>query len=252
MHRPLQAIPTLKRLLVNRDAFWIDSWRRHETPAVTVQAFVKGFPANCVVFSVEGQVRAGIAVEVTSAQSSTGPATTVRLTSDPQMLHAAQTIAKRLELSGFHGFDFLIDEKTGIAQLIELNARCAMPSHLRVGPDRDLTGALYQELTGSKPRPVPPIQQPDVAYFPQAWLSDPDNPLLRNGLHDVPWSEPALVRELMRLPWPDRSLLARWSDRLRNMDYEQRSARRLVVQPSASTHPQLAPQPLHETEEELV
>jgi len=31
----------------------------------------------------------------------------------------------------------------------------------------------------------------------------------------VPWTEPDLVRELVRLPWPERSLLARLTERLR-------------------------------------
>ena len=126
-----------------------------------------------------------------------------------------------------------------------------MPCHLRVGPGRDLPGALFAELTGGPPAPTPRIQHQDVAYFPQAWLSDPQNPVLRHGLHDVPWSEPGLVRELMRLPYPDRSLLARWSDRLLKSSYDQRAARRLVVQPpAASSKPERSQ--LQQTQEELV
>ncbi len=231
LDRPLGMPAMLKRWLVNRDAFWIETWWRGRRPGITVQSWIEGRPANCVVYCSKGRVLAGIAVEVVAAQSATGPATIVRLVPGQQMLHAAEVLARCLNLSGFHGLDFMIEDKTGTAYLLELNPRCAMPCHLRLGSGRDLIGSLCSELSGV------PIDEPPfcpgsdtVAYFPQAWLADPGNDILRSGYHDVPWGEPDLVRELMLLPWPDRSLLARTSDRLRNMTFEHRSTRTQVFQ----------------------
>jgi hypothetical protein len=185
-----------------------------------------------VVFCRNGKVLAGIAVEVVAAQSTMGPATIVRIVEGRQMLNAAEALAGNLNLSGFHGLDFILEDKTGIAYLIELNPRCAMPCHLRLGGDSDLVGSLYSELSDQPPRQSPLVLSSDiVSYFPQAWLSDPESEALRIGYHDVPWEEPELLKELLLLPWPDRSFLARTSDRFRNMTYEHRSARSFAFQP---------------------
>jgi hypothetical protein len=43
-----------------------------------------------------------------------------------------------------------------------------------------------------------------VAYFPQAWQSDSNCRWLEEGYHDVPWTEPELVRELVKIPQTNR------------------------------------------------
>ncbi len=232
MREPLGTLPMLKRLLANRDPFWIETWWRRQRRGITVQSYVEGRPANCVVFCRNGKVLAAIAVEVVAAQAAMGPATIVRIVDGGQMLDAAKALVGHLNLSGFHGLDFILEDKTGIAHLIEMNPRCAMPCHLRLGGDRDLTGSLYSELSSQLPIPSPFVLGSDiVSYFPQAWLSDPKCDALHTGYHDVPWQEPELLKELMLLPWPDRSFLARTSDRFRNLTYEQRSARGTAFQP---------------------
>ena len=74
--------------------------------------------------------------------------------------------------------------------------------------------------------PSSPVTENDViAYFPQALHWDPESPLLQSSFHDVPLDEPDLVSELLRTPWPDRSLLARITDRIRQNTFRDRSAR---------------------------
>jgi hypothetical protein len=243
MNRPLGIAAMLKRLLVNRDPFWIESWWRRQRAAITVQSYIQGRPANCVVFCKEGKVLAGIAVEVVAAQSLTGPATIVRIVEGRQMLNAAAALAGRLNLSGFHGFDFILEDSTEAAYLLELNPRCAMPCHLRLSWGRDLVGSLYSELSGLPSRKPPLELRGDiVSYFPQAWLLDPKNEVLRTGFDDVPWGEPELLKELLLLPWPDRSFLARTSDRLRNLSFEHRAERSFIFQrsPAAGAGPSSA------------
>ena len=46
-----------------------------------------------------------------------------------------------------------------------------------------------------------------VAKTPTAAVEEipsPHNPYLASGHHDVPWEEPALMRELLHGPWPER------------------------------------------------
>jgi len=116
-------------------------------------------------------------------------------------------------LSGFHGLDFVLDQKTGAAYLIEINPRCTQLGHLRLANQGDLAGALSAKLWN---QPIPAATDPQdcqpgevVVFFPQAIQWNPKNPYLRCGKHDVPWEEPALVLELLRVAWPERKWLSR-------------------------------------------
>ena len=233
MSARLGTAAVLKRAIVNRDPFWIEPWWRWMKPAVTVQSHIEGSPANCTVFCWEGKLLAGIAVHVLAAQGLTGPATVVRIVDSEQMLGVAATLTKRLNLSGFHGFDFMIEARTGRAHLVELNPRCTMPCHLRLDNGRDLIGSLYSQLSGRTCDPPIAFDHDTVAYFPQARTPRPRGEVLHTDYLDVPWSEPDLIKELMLLPWPDRSLLARISDKYRNMTFSQRSAKQHVFHPAA-------------------
>jgi len=202
----------LKRLIVNRDRFWLRSWWNRTRPSLIAQAYVPGRPANCSVVSWQGKILAGIAVEVVATDETIGPASIVRIVDGAAMIDAAQRIASKLGLSGFFGLDFMIEEKTGIPYLIEMNPRVTPPCHLRLNPGHDLSGALWTELTRQAPAPhAASISNDAIAYFPQS-----------NGLGartlatcyvDMPANEPELVQELLE-PYPDRTLLFRIAHRL--------------------------------------
>jgi len=115
------------------------------------------------------------------------------------MFAAIKKIAKRLNLSGLHGFDFLIESETGSAVLIEINPRATQVGHLSLGPGRDLPAALVAAITGETIREAPPLTDNDtIALFPQEWKRNPESSFLRAGYHDVPWEEPDLVRACVR------------------------------------------------------
>jgi ATP-grasp domain-containing protein len=195
-----------KRLIVNRDPFWVRPWWNGSRPAVIVQSYVDGRPANCAVACWEGKVLAGIGVEVVSTEGLTGPATIVRVADNPEMMIAAERIANRLGLSGFFGLDFVIENESGAAYLIEMNPRATPLCHLQLGEGRDMVGALYAQLSGLPLRDTTPVTQNDlIAYFPQAWLCKSE--LLESSFQDIPEGEPDLVRALLQ-PWPE-SLLSR-------------------------------------------
>jgi hypothetical protein len=222
---PLGLLQAVKRLVVNRDAYWMRPWIQGARPVITVQSYVPGRPANSAVSAVNGRVLAGLSVEVLGALSATGASSVVQVVENRQMLDASERLAKRLQLSGFHGFDFVIENRTGAAYLIEMNPRCTPLCPLHLGGCRDMVAALCTEVSGGATvqRPIMTTQS-QIAYFPQAWRWNPESELIRSSYHDVPWSEPALVEDLMRLPWPDRSLLARLSNRFRKLTFEERVA----------------------------
>ncbi len=206
----VSALRTFKRLVVNRDPFWLLPWLRGERPVVNVQAFVPGRPANCVVSCREGEVLAIIQAEVLSTSHPTGPAAVVRIVEHAEMAAMARRIVARGRMSGFRGLDFVIEEATGALHLIEMNPRITPLGHLALDRGRDPVGAWVAGQAGRVGAPRTPITGAEVvAFFPQAWWLDPANPDLATAYHDVPWTEPDLVRELVRLsPW-DQGWLAR-------------------------------------------
>jgi len=196
-----------KRLLINRDAFVVRSWWNHSRPSIVAQSYVSGRPANCAVVCWRGRVLAGISVEVVTATEATGASAVVRVVDSPEMMRCAERLAARLGVSGFFGLDFMIEEESGAAYLIEMNPRCTPLCHLRLGPGRDMPAALAAQIAGGPVRTAPPVTDNDlIAYFPQALALNSE--LLASSFLDEPQREPELLEELRR-PWPDRSLLYR-------------------------------------------
>lgn len=207
--RPVGTARMLKRLIVDRDPFHILPWLRRARAPSGLQAMVSGRAANCIAACRNGAVLSLTSVEVLASSSALGAATIVRVIDHPGIADAARKLARMLGLSGICGFDFLIDEETGAAELLEINPRATPLCHLNLGAGQDPVGALAADMTGRAPVRPPVTSNPIIAYFPQAWHKDPAEPLLRRAYHDLPWDDPALARELIRLPRPDRGVLAR-------------------------------------------
>jgi len=216
LSQPIGPARALKRLMVDRDPFSILPAVTGAKPVVNVQRFVEGTPANSAVACWNGEVLASISVVAMRTRGPQGASTVVRVIDHPEMMETGAKLVRRLGLSGFCGFDFLLEKGTCVAHLIEMNARTTPISHLALAEGRNLVTALATRLDGiTAISPTPSIAQDVVAFFPQAWLLEPASELLYSGYHDIPWGEQALVRELMKLPWPERSFLARLVSRLR-------------------------------------
>jgi carbamoylphosphate synthase large subunit len=215
MIRPVGIGRAVKRLCVNRDPFYLESWWDGSRPEVIVQSHIQGHPANCAVVCWEGKVLAGIGVEVVSSEGSTGPATVVRVVENPEMMVCADRITRRLGLSGFFGFDFMIESGTGQACLIEMNPRCTPVCHLQLGKGRDMVAALYAQLSSEPYVDTPPVTLNElIAYFPQEAGANLE--FQHSSFQDVPQGEPELVQELLR-PWPERTFLYRATNYLHRL-----------------------------------
>lgn len=212
----------IKELALNRDrGNTLNDWRSFN-PTLIAQSWVDGCPANCVVACWEGKVLAGIAVKVVSSRGERGPATVVEIVAGPEMLRAAERIARRLNLSGFFGLDFMIERNSGTAYMIEMNPRCTQACSLELGTGRNLPVAMCARLAG-----VPePITQPvttlrHIAYFPKPAAT----PGAGQGIpewsyyYDVPPDVPEFIERLI-YQWNDRSLPGRWFDRMRGIARE--------------------------------
>jgi carbamoylphosphate synthase large subunit len=214
LRAPLATAVVAKRTLIDHDPNLVGPWLRQREREVSIQSFVRGSDANIAVACWQGEVLAGISVEVMRSGFSKGPSAIVRILPDGPMLRAAKNIVRRLGVSGMCGLDFMVEEKSAIPHLIEINARATQTGHLPLGPSHDLPAALFAAMSGKPPREREPMIQNDiVALFPLAWQSAPTSPLLKSGFHDVPWEEPRLVRAGMASPSPINypNLLRLWA-----------------------------------------
>jgi hypothetical protein len=201
--RKLQAPPlmarAIKRALVDRDPTLVPPSVLRRGFVVNAQAFVAGREATSTVACWKGKVLASLHFEVLKKAASTGHATVLRSIEHPGMSGACENVARRLELSGLHGLDFMLEADTGNAHLIEINPRTTQVGHLALGLERDLPGALYAAVTGREIQPAPKITENDtIALFPHEWARDPKSEFLQSAYHDVPWEEPRLIRSCIR------------------------------------------------------
>ncbi len=218
----LNGAKSLKRLAVDRDPFWLADWlgrRRHRPgeargPRVSVQAYIEGWPGDLAMLCLDGRVLAALCCEAVKVESERGPATIVRLVQRPELIDAARRIAAALGLNGFHGLDFVVEAATGRALLVELNPRLTPLANIRLDPRagvaRDLVAAAATLFSGMPCPPPERLPAGDlVAHFPTAQRADSHDARLTDCFQDIPVEDPALLAEMLRPIWPDRSLLAR-------------------------------------------
>jgi hypothetical protein len=181
-----------KRLIVDREVDRLADCLRRRRAVANLQAFVPGRPANAAAALWRGEVLACVCSEVIETLYPSGPATVVRIVRDPQMCETVASMARTLKLSGFCGFDFIVDD-AGQAQLIEINPRATPTTHLTDAEGRSPVQALFAAVLG---RPVPVGEERAgelVALFPYELVRDPASEHLTVARHDVPDESPALV-----------------------------------------------------------
>ena len=201
--RDLQAPPLLaravKRALVDQDKSLVWSSLLRQRSVVNAQGFVPGREATSTVACWKGEVLASLHFEVVNKRSSAGPSSVLRLIENAEMAASSEKMVRRLGLCGIHGFDFMLEEHTGNAHLIEINPRATQVGHLALGAGRDLPAALYSAMSGKPLRAPKKVTESDIiALFPQEWMRDPASPFLTSGYHDIPWEEPELLRACIR------------------------------------------------------
>jgi len=209
----------VKRLVWDQDPELAFQLMRGRWPIITAQDFIPGTPANCSVACMAGEVLAGVAVKAVITDGPTGSATVVRVIDNPEMMQMTGAIVRHLGISGIVGFDFILQEGSEQAFLLELNPRATQISHLALGGTHDLVAALCTVLPEGPPlrsaAAAPPITAGQlIAFFPQELRRDPAGRFLTDVYHDVPWQEPALVQAFLAKDGPIRRLIA-WARSIR-------------------------------------
>jgi hypothetical protein len=161
-----------------------------------------------------GEVLASSTVEVLASQAPTGAANVVQRLKSDEIEVAVRRLARKLQLSGFHGLDFVLEQGTNAAWLVELNPRATQLGHLSLSPQGDLAGVMAGKLRNAPPDEMVASENQiltgAIAFFPHTLKTDPTCAYLSEGYHDIPWEEPALVHELLCDSWPERQ----WQSRI--------------------------------------
>ncbi|HTW34526.1 MAG TPA: ATP-grasp domain-containing protein [Rhizomicrobium sp.] len=195
---------SLARALRREDAHFILAALKPSAPPVCMQRFIPGRPAASAFAAYNGKIVALFHYDVLVADATIGPPNVIRRVDDAEMDKAARIVAERFQLSGLHGLDFIRDEE-GKVHLIEINPRATQGGTLPFGDGRDLPAALAQTLTD---RPVgrrSAIGTDVVAFFPREMRRDPASPYLREGYHDIPRDDPAVLRAVAGAGGPEQA-----------------------------------------------
>jgi hypothetical protein len=199
LRRPVEWIRVLKRVIVNYDLRSVRARLERRRPVVNAQNYIAGRDATTLVACWKGEVLGALHFEVLEKQRRVGPASVLRQINHPEIEAFSRSIASKLRLSGLHGFDFLLEEKTGLPYMIEFNPRATQVGHLTLGQGKDLPGALYAAVTGTQIRVAPKLtDNQTIALFPQESVRDPRSPYLTSAYHDAPIGQPELVRACLR------------------------------------------------------
>ena len=215
---PLPFHKAVRFRLVDRDPFALARFFHRKTRKVMAQAHIRGRQVTCMVAAWQGRRLASLNAEVMATQGRVGASTVLRLIDNPTMDHVASVTTEHLGLSGFFGLDFIIEETTGKCFLIEMNPRATQLGHIHFH-GADLVTRLYEAASGALgPMQPLPDHGPVIALFPQALRFLDDDVALDQVSIDVPWGEPDLVEELLRLPWTKRGIVARLEASFRRND----------------------------------
>jgi Carbamoyl-phosphate synthase L chain, ATP binding domain len=213
LQSPPPLIRVAKRVLIGRDLRWIRPTLERRRSVVNAQEFVEGRDVTSLVACWQGEILSTLHFEVIVKQYERGPASVLRLIENHEIDITARKVVGKLNISGLHGFDFLLEKGTENPYLIEMNPRATQVGHLAMGPGHDLIASLTAALSGN---PNPNFQtmtaNPMIALFPQEWSRDPNSALLSTAYHDIPWGEPELIRDCLRKTrnWKDSRSVNDW------------------------------------------
>jgi hypothetical protein len=195
---PPSIAQTAKRMLVHGDVALISPCILRTSGVVSAQRFVAGEDTNIAVACWQGTILASIAVRALRTRVPRGPSSLVQIIDNDEMLLAATTIVRKLGLTGLYGLDFILDKRDKRPHLIEMNPRATQTCHLRLGPGRDLPGALTEVLSGGPAKGNTCLTTRDViALFPQELQRDPTGEMLAMAYHDVPWDQLDLIKSAL-------------------------------------------------------
>jgi hypothetical protein len=161
---------------------------------MTVERFVTGQICSIACVAYQGEYLAGAMCDKTECYPPvTGPSTVRRYFDLPEMHEFARRIISETGFSGFCGFDFMVEDKTGLPIVIEWNPRITSPCSLGKDCGVDFGQALMAKMKGD---PVPAMSVKEgwmVALYPQELVRDPQSMWVNSIYHDIPQDDPELL-----------------------------------------------------------
>lgn len=190
----------LLRGVLRRDWTHLRPAVRRERRGVTAQKMVVGPERTAMVVGQRGELLACELFEVVHTWKLRGPSSVLRRVEDPTTEAHIRALLRRMKITGFAGFDFIVDRSTSQPLLLERNARPTQVAHLSFGGGHDLAAAYVRAIVGrSEVRDrAAATARPLIALFPHELQRDPESPSLREAFHDVPWESPELMQRALR------------------------------------------------------
>ena len=175
----------------------------HREPRLIVQAFITGPYRSQALVARRGEPLAGFGWERhVATRPVKGQTSVLRFVRSPETRAYSETLCRGFGIDGFFNVQFVIDERTGDAYLLEINRRIVTHTHLgeRVGKDlgRALMGALEGKHAEASPSADEDVEG-TVVVFPREWLRDPGSRYLEEFPSDVPWDEPELFAAMLAM-----------------------------------------------------
>jgi hypothetical protein len=170
---------------------------------VLVQSYVAGHAQFHSIAAWRGAFLGGWAADkLVASPAPTGPGTVSRYHRSPEVRGFVERLVAGFGITGLLGSEFIVEEATGDAYLLEINRRIGPATHRGALLGVDLCAALHAALHG-RPSPsrsgLDPGEEGIAVMFPQEWLRDPDSHWLREYPVDVPWDEPELLEAMLAL-----------------------------------------------------
>lgn len=168
-----------------------------------IQAHVKGRTKFYPTMAWRGRILTGYAGEkLVGNPEPKGPPTVNRYHRSPALREATEKLVAGFAISGFLSPEFIEDEATGTAYLIEINRRLVGGAHRgsEIGVDHcaALHAAVNHEPYGAR-GDLDDAEEHLTVHFPQEWLRDPASAWLTDHPVDVPWDDPELIDAMVAL-----------------------------------------------------
>jgi predicted ATP-grasp superfamily ATP-dependent carboligase len=175
----------------------------HREPQLLVQAFITGPYRSQALVALRGEPLASFGWERHVATTPVkGQTSVLRFVRSPETRAFSEALCRGFGIGGFFNVQFVVDERTGDAYLLEINRRIVTHTHLGERVGQDLGRALLRALEGKPAEAAPTVDEAvggTVVIFPREWLRDPGSRHLAEFPSDVPWDDPELVAAMFAM-----------------------------------------------------
>lgn len=164
---------------------------------ISLQQYIEGMVGQAPFCAYQGKIFAfNSMLKLKTFPGKIGPTAVAQGIEDRDIKNFIYLIAQELNYTGFGALDFIVDEKTGLSYVIEMNPRPTPTCHLgEEALPNDLCKAFFQGLN-NLPVLTNPFRPYTIAMFPNEKRRDPESEFIKNFYHDVPQNDPLLFQAL--------------------------------------------------------